>query len=397
MTVLRRQELQGFTQYPALVGLFNETLVAEPKDQISVLFDYGVLENRPHGTIVTTTGDGSVTDDADGLAVISSTTGTAQMVTRDRLSYDAGHTNIARFTVSFSGAGIGSAGIYDDDDGFFIKYNNGALSVVRRKDATDTEVTSGSFNGDDITGVDWTKIQICYIIFGFLGVGNPSFWVLNSDGQPLRIHTMETIGALTSTHIRHPSLPICMESSGAMSVKSGSLHASIFGKGDLLARQNFANEHSVTVGSGATVVLANYRAVTDFEYRAGETTGNKKKAILLQAQFYVDPPSSGSGTIRFTISQASSVASASWADADQYNSVMEVDTAGTPTVASTIITRYASYAGSTGGRADFGGSNDVDAERLGLVGYAGDIFTLRAENIDTTSVTARVSLNWEEV
>lgn len=72
-------ELNGFNKHPRLVGLFNELLVAEPHDDVGLLFDYGIQEGLAHGTIVANTGDGQVTD-TDGAAVLSSTTGTCRAV-----------------------------------------------------------------------------------------------------------------------------------------------------------------------------------------------------------------------------------------------------------------------------------------------------------------------------
>ena len=54
--------------------------------------------------------------------------------------------------------------------------------------------------------------------------------------------------------------------------------------------------------------------------------------------------------------------------------------------------RYAS-SGSTDSANDI----QIDADKLGLVGYAGDTFTVRAKNLHTTSVVVRVTLNWEEI
>ena len=387
---------KGFTGYPTMVGLFNELVVASPSDEIAMVFDYGLLEDKAHGTILTETGDGTVTE-ADGIAIVDSTTGLAQMRTRDRITYKPGKTVIGKFTASFNGSGVGYAGLNDDDNGFMVKCSNGVLSVIRRRETVDTEVLAGAFNGDDISGIDLTKISIFYIMFGFLGVGNPSIWVLDSDGQPLKIHEFKTIGALTSTHVRHPVLPVQFETVGNMTINVGSISASNLGDGNIVGKQNFTDDNTVSITGTGTTVLANYQAVSSFEYKAGTSTTNKRKARLLQIQFYCAPAISNAGTIKFTIDQCSSVAGATWADASQYNSVMQIDTAGTPTVVKNAITRFVGYTTGGGNAADFGGDVSFDADRLGLVAYAGDIFTIRAENIDSGEVAVSVGLNWEEI
>lgn len=387
---------KGFTGYQTMVGLFNELVVATPSDEISMIFDYGLLENLAHGTVINNTGDGSVVD-SDGIAVLDSTTGTSKMRTRDRVTYKPGKTVIAKFTASFNGAGVGYAGLNDDDDGFILKCSNGVLSAIRRRSGVDTEVAAGSFNGDDISGIDLTKISIFYVMFGFLGVGNPSIWVLDNDGQPLKIHEFKTIGALTSTHVRHPVLPVQFETSGDMTINIGSINAANLGNGESISKQNFTSDNTSSLVGAGTTIIANYRAVESFEYKAGTSASNKRKARLLQIQFYCAPAISGSGSVKFSVDQCSSVAGASWENVKQYNSVMQVDTAGTPTIAKRTLTRFVSYTAGGGNAADFGGDVSFDADRLGLVAYAGDIFTIRAENVNTGSVAVSVGLNWEEI
>lgn len=389
--------LSSFTGFEIATGVFNEILVAEPKDQISVVFDYGVQQGTPHGTLITTTGDGDVTD-SEGLAVISSTSGTAQMRTRDRLTYDAGHTTIGRFTTSATGAGTANAGMFDDDDGFFFTFSGGQLvSVTRRRETVDTTANAIDFNGVDISDLDFTKIHIFYIMFGYLGVGNPSFYVLDSDGNVRLVHQFKTIGNLTTPHVRHPALPIQMETDGAAELRTASIHASIWGRGEFVNRQNFADDVETSVASGATETLANYRVVTDFEYKPGVTTLNKRKARLVATNFFIDKPATGEGVLLFELGIAASVAAPSYSNFSPFQSILEKDTAGTATPARTVLYRNLSYDGGGFLGGGEGGSVDFGALALTLDAYAGDQLFVRVTNRNTTTVTARADINWQEI
>lgn len=388
-------ELNGFNKHPRLVGLFNELLVAEPHDDVALLFDYGIQEGLAHGTIVANTGDGQVTD-TDGAAVLSSTTGTSKMYSRDRVSYRPGRTTLARFTTSFNGPGVGRSGVTDDDNGFYLEYNNNVLSVNRRKAGVVT--TETSLNGDDLSGIDWNNIQICYIMYGFLGVGNISFWVLDSKGIPKKIHEFETIGKLQSTHVRNPTLRFQAETSGDMELKIGSVVIQTFGTGEPLNTLFFTKDHSISLLGSETDTIVTYRNVASFEYKAGTSISNKKRARLLNAQFFIDPPASGTGVVRFSVTRPSSIATPTWVNLEQYNSVLEYDVSGTVSGESDKLIKFIPYMAATGNSGvDLGGEGSIDSDRLDLTAYPGDLISVKAENLGSNTVTCRVVLSFEEL
>ena len=59
------------------------------------------------------------------------------------------------------------------------------------------------------------------------------------------------------------------------------------------------------------------------------------------------------------------------------------------------LTSYVGYSSSSKGSTSEG--EDVPAEQLNLLAYAGDMFTIYAENTGNADVTCRVSFNWIEV
>jgi len=237
-------------------------------------------------------------------------------------------------------------------------------------------------------------------VFGFLGVGNPSLWVLDSDMNPRLIHEFKTNGNLTTTHIRHAVLPIKFEAADDMRIDVGSIHAANLGKGNVINKRNFAKEHTINIPINTTEQVVAYQSLSTFEYEAGSSTTNKKKSRLLSVQFFIEAPATGSGQVTFRIGLGTVVGGTSIL-ASQYNSVMEYYEDGTQTLITPSIIFTGAYAGSGGGGADLGGQIEVDAEKLDLVAYAGDVFVIEAQNSGAgggtgAAVNVHVNLEWEE-
>lgn len=380
----------SFTGYKPFVGVFNELLVAESQDQISILFDYGILEYMPHGTFTNNTGDGVTTENNDGVLEVSSTTGTAYISSRDKLTYSPGHTCIIRVTAAMQGLGLSRFGPYNNDDGFALQKQNDIFYALHRLNGQDELV---EINGN-IDNINLENINIFYFMFGFLGVANPTFWILDKYGKPIKIHEFETIGSLQTTHLRTPVLPITMETSGDAKILSGSWQACVLGDSLSSFSQGFSNVHTAVINAGQTGLIVNYQAVVDFEYKPLITTKNKKKARLLRFQFFVDSPANGTGTVIFKIDAAMQVINPVWTEVSPYRSIMQYDVVGTAVPFANSITEFVGYSSSNRGSVSTGQS--FNAEVLNLTAYTGDMFTIYAENIGSADVTVRISFNWEE-
>jgi hypothetical protein len=155
---------------------------------------------------------------------ITSTLNTAGTFTRQtfrRFNYQPGKSQLIMMTgiLERSGGGTGverRIGIFDDDNGYFFADNEGTPQVVRRTNVTGTPVDNevSSWNTDKLDGngpsgvtVDWTKTQIFFIDFEWLGVGRARMGII-VDGQMIVAHTFDGSNSLDKVVFSTPNLPL---------------------------------------------------------------------------------------------------------------------------------------------------------------------------------------------
>jgi hypothetical protein len=395
-----------------LIGSFGEQLVGQKVSDISVQFQYDVLNTEfdLNATETAVTGDGVNSATASYSQASSATTGTATIQSKDFLRYRPGHTGFADFTAYFSGTGTGEAGIFDDNDGFKLKVTNGVASFCYIKGGVETGLVSqSSWNGDaDLNNIDWETLNIFRITFGYLGVANPTLWIKKNTWQILT--TLRTEGVLTGTHVNNPVFPMRIKATNGMTVRAGSWDAGTIGQENAPGQRAFHFPTSEVISGAAAeqgealMVSTNVNTIALFNSKTTfQGKVNKVKARLLSYAFHVDIPAGNvTGSVVFQIvSNPTLSGAASYVDVNTTSSVMQYDhTNGTgasvnATLGSPIITDYIEYTGSNRG----GAVNDakIDAERIGAIAYPGDTFALIAKDLGGNGVTVRAILNWEEL
>lgn len=392
-----RDVIVGITGAPATVYPFGELNAEERTDSISVQFQYPFLNtafdmNTPVGT-------GSVTV-ADGLLnVIAGAGETEHIETKNSIRYRPGHSGYAQFTAMFVGNGIGYAGVWAvDEDGFFIRVEEGqlALGLVKGNVETLVHPTNGTFFGGeiDVADIDLTKVNIFRIAFGYLGVANPSYEI-KIGGTWRVLGTISTEGVLTSSHIDNPVLPLGFKAEDGMTVSTISMNAGKLGDSDFVGARFFpANRSKALVGTGLGTV-ATFHNKSTFK-----TVTNRVMARLIRYSFFVDAPTSGSGTVEFKITKNATLAGVpTWTDVDADNSVMEFDTVQTyASGGREIFVAHVAYAAGAGGAAKEGGGVEQNANEFGLFLLPNETATITAQNVNgATDVTARVVFNWIEL
>lgn len=394
------------------IGSFGEQLTGRKLSDISIQFQYNALNTQfdLNATATAVTGDGVNTATGSYAQASSATTGTATIQSRDFLRYRPGHTGYADFTAYFSGTGTGEAGPHDDNDGFKLKVTNGVASFCYLKGGVETgSVSQSSWNGNaDLSNIEWDKLNIFRITFGYLGVANPTLWIKKDTWQVLT--TLKTEGTLTGTHVNNPVFPMRIKATNGATVRAGSWDAGTMGAESVPGQRPFhfpvtqvingtaAEQGEALLVSTNVNTVALFRSKTTFQGIA-----NKVKTRLLSYAFHVDIPAGNvTGTVIFQIVGNPTLSgAASYSDINTASSVMEYDhTNGTgasvnATLGSPIITDIVEYTGSNRG----GSTSDVkiDAERIGATGYPGDVFAIVAKDLDGNGVTVRCILNWEEL
>jgi hypothetical protein len=208
--------------------VFGAAIVHSRISQISVDFSDALANNRVTSTV---TGTGA-TAQANGQATISTGTGatsSARLQSIKTTSYRpmremyAGFT--VRFTVPTSAASEQRAGIYDDNNGFFLGYHGLIFGFTIRSGGVDTFTPLTSANGDPLDGTYLSRyarggvleaynpamLNVWRIRFGWLGSSVQFFDLQSPDGLWMRVHSNRFPNLQTTPSIQNPDLPMRME------------------------------------------------------------------------------------------------------------------------------------------------------------------------------------------
>ena len=117
--------------------------------------------------------------------------------------------------VAGSGTGVEARmGLFDDDDGLFIELADTTASVAIRDGGVDTKTARSAWNYDSFDGegpsgvdIDWSKTQIFFIDYEWLGVGRVRYGFV-VDGIPYLAHAANHANVETTTYMGTPNLPV---------------------------------------------------------------------------------------------------------------------------------------------------------------------------------------------
>jgi len=298
-------------EHQAIVGIFGDTLVAKRQGQFSAHFAYPLDTRNNSGSIV---GSAVIDYNVNKLRVRTGTTPNSIGTVRSKrtLRYTAGRDAEMMFTAIFTAGVVGTeqrAGLFDDEDGFFIGFKDDKFSVFRRFDGDPDEVINQeNFNGDKLDGTgsskfvyDPTKINIFRIAYGYLGTAPILYQISVPNGKGdkwITFHKIDRRNIVTQTSIRIPFLPLCVEvlngaTNADIIVQSGSVYAGVFdgsADNDRTARY-FAASSPIVAFSAATqeilVLFHNKETFHSIEnhveakllYFTGAVEGNKPVII----------------------------------------------------------------------------------------------------------------------
>ena len=179
-----------------LMSVFGEQLIGQRIAQVSGQFKYGLPTDASKPSIVST---GSI-NIVEALLVVSTGTapdGAASIANKRSIRYIPGYDTFCQWTSLFTGTfnestgntkGIANsqqrAGLYDDNDGFFIGFNGETFGFTRRRLGVDTftSIDLESFKEREGYGLDLTKGNIFRLNYGYLGFAPIRFEVLNPQG-----------------------------------------------------------------------------------------------------------------------------------------------------------------------------------------------------------------------
>ena len=386
----KQNKIVSSADLEVLVGAFGELLVGQKKDDVNVkfIYDYYNTDFELKPAVVEGSGSGAV---EGGLvkAIASGVNDSALVSSKNSIRYRTGHTGYVDFTLMREGdSGFVMGGGFDSD-GFFVKYDidTDKWAVGRRYADTDYIETEDVFNGNcPIDELDSTKLNIFRVVFGYLGAANPTFMVKLDRWYVL--HVIKTENRLTTPTVRNPSFPVSIYAEGGATALSASWNGGVIDGASVETGARFFDESLSETLSGTSVsTLGTFRNKTTFF-----GIPNKVKAQLIRYEFVVDAPSSGYGTVEFKIYKNAVLSgTASYADLDTNNSVLEVDLVQNyASGGRTIFTEHVQYASSGGNGSKTGGSESLPALELSLSLLPGETATITARNVaGTTNVNVR--------
>lgn len=209
-------------------AIFGSAVTASRITQLEADFSKTIAQNR----VTSTVSGGGATAQSAGHATMTTgtaTTASARLETTRDISYSPGNEVFAVFTARFTAPTHANsdqrAGLYDDNNGFFLGYDGLTFGFTVRKAGSDTFTAITSANGDPLNATflsrfvrggalemfDPTKLNIFRIRFGWLGSSVCHFEIQNPDGEWMVIHTIRQANSATTPHIESPNLPIRME------------------------------------------------------------------------------------------------------------------------------------------------------------------------------------------
>ena len=316
-------------------GIFGDLIASPRESDILVQFVYNIATDDVT-TATSGTGGASVAS-ATATLTTGASTGAASLTSVDTVRYQPGFDGYCYFTAAFSGSDAGSVariGLFDADDGMFIEHSGGVAYAVRRAGAADVkiELTPLPFKAADL---DWTKINIFRIGYGWLGVAPISFEVYSGlvDGWVV-LHTFEVLNKQTTPSINQPALPITASvsrasGSGAVTLKTCSWSAGRVGRAGVLSSDRSFGEANSKAGVTTEVAILSVKNATTFQ--------GKTNRVVIEVDL-LSLSTDGAKNATFYVKKGVTLGgSPNFVDVDAVNAVASVDKSGTTVTGGTLV------------------------------------------------------------
>jgi len=324
-----------------IVGVFGEQWATDVKNDILAQFSYGKSDYELKPDEVS--GTGTVTIQSSNLLTVSTGTdsnASAKIESFNSVRYRPGHTTLVHFTALFTDPTADDShqwiGIADGTNGFAIGFVDGNLTATRMRAGVHYHTDVSEFNGNiDMSTIDFTKLNVFRIMYGYLGSAFITFEMLEPEtNQFSTIHTIKYHNRYEETHIELPYLPIAMsvENTGNttdVQIRSGSWQGGVMGMCDTCANRGFTYPHApgtipIKTGVGTTpVVLAGFKSVETFNGFA-----NKIRAELVKFTF-LPFDATADTVVTLQLVRGATITGGSYVNIDGNNSTIQVN--ATPT------------------------------------------------------------------
>lgn len=393
---LRRRILDGITHDGAGKEthntVFGEKITAHRKPKVMVQFQYGIGNDL---VLSVTTANGGTATQADSMAVLKTSTatnGSVKIESREVVRYVPGVEGYVFMTMLFENGGVVGAtqygGLLNDEDGYFCGFDGISFVAGIRKDGSDTteipNLDSLDGRGPSGANIDFTKLNIFKIDYGWLGTAPVTYSIMGKDHEWVTFHKFDETGIRTNPHSTNPVLPIGMnvtKTSGDTDIvmKSASWHGGITSDENVPSDRFFMHEGDHPLSASAETVIINFRNMSTFLSKM-----NRVSLEFTDTDLVTD----GNKGVTWRIYRNLTIGGTpSWSDVATDESVMEIDTAGTvtPDISKLI-------GGSSMGRI---GDKTKKLDGKGLRMHPTDTFTITAQT-STGSSELGIFIRWRE-
>jgi hypothetical protein len=319
-----------------IVGVFGEQWATDVKNDVLAQFTYGKSDYdlKPDETV----GSGTVTIQNDNLLTVGTGTdanGSAKIESFNAVRYRPGHTILSHFTALWTNPTADNCdqwiGIADGTNGFTVGFQDGNFTITRIRDSVHYHTDVSQFNGNiDMSTVDFTKLNVFRIMFGYLGSAFITFEMLEPGTNQFNlIHTIEYHNKYEETHIQLPFLPIAMSVTNTGStedaqIRSGSWQGGVMGLCDTCANRGFTYPYepgTTPIKSVGTTpaILAGFKSVSTFNGIA-----NKIRAELLKFT-YLPFDATSDTMVTLQLVRGATITGGTYIDIDSNNSTIQVN------------------------------------------------------------------------
>lgn len=391
---------------PQLHSAFGEVMTAQLSPIWQQSFEYTVSNVNISLNVVS--GTGTVIQ-SQAMAVVSTGTtanSTSRLQSAHHAKYKAGLGGSLRFSALFSSGVAGTwqlIGIMDEHgvstefvNGYAIGFNGASATIARfQSDVLFEEPRStwdDKLDGTGLSGVtlDFTKLNVFYIQYQYLGAGPIFFWTENPDtGIPFKFHTIKYNNRNTSPSTYNPNYHFTMyvnnqATTNNLTVKSASYGYFTEGKTELIEIQQ--PQYSTGKRSKTTVTTE----VAIFTVRNKSTFAGKNnyiEALLERYSSSIEANAANNlGDCRL-VKNATLGGVPVYTDISTSNSIVDIDVAGTTvTGGETLVWQ------------PLAGKNDKNIENilnLKIIIHPGE--TVTAACLSANSATINSSLLWKEL
>ena len=303
-------------------------------------------------------------------------------------------------------------GMFDDDNGVFLRMVGTVPQVVIRKAGTDSQVISqANWNQDRLDGtgasgitIDLTRAQIFVLDYQWLGVGRVRVgFVLK--GQITYVHHFENLNSLTEPYMYQPSLPVRWEivNTGTTTGNS-SLMCICFGVYAEGSDTATGFDNSVSTGTSAVTLGADADAVKGIlAVRLKNTVnGRPMRATARLKDWQVVTNLTAQYKVMILQTQSDIAGSPSWTDASptgwcEYTTNFSLVSPPTPPNAVVLFDGYATGGSNRGESSLVTTDNRSSAIHQNYDSTDSQIFVIVAYRIPNDNAVMRASMNWVEL